>query len=97
MIAGAMKLSASIAAHGRQAVLQDYLALRCSGGAPAAPEASLADPAMSILLHCWGCYALLAGLLLLLAGLNRFGRVHGWHLIGRGSTLRRIAGEGSMP
>ncbi len=66
IVSGGLRLSAVVAASGRQATLQDYLALRCSGGAEAVlPLPGLSHPLFTALLHCWGCYAILAGLAML--------------------------------
>ncbi len=58
--AGAGKFSQTLAEAGRQAHLADFLAFRC-GGPSLLPGAQGGDSLMLAGLHCWGCYALLAG------------------------------------
>jgi len=60
--AGAAKFSQTLAEAGRQAQLADFLAFRCGGGATSPlPGAHGADSLLLSGLHCWGCYAMLAG------------------------------------
>lgn len=63
---GAVKFNNHLAELGRQATLQDFLAMRCGSGAPlpspgAQPHEIMALAAM----HCWGCYAMAAGVAML--------------------------------
>lgn len=58
LTAGAVKFTANLAALGRQATLQDYLAMRCGGEAA---QAGTHDVLAQAMLHCWGCYAMVAG------------------------------------
>lgn len=60
--AGAGKFSQTLAEAGRQAQLADFLAFRCGGGAASPlPGVHGADSLLLSGLHCWGCYAMLAG------------------------------------
>lgn len=77
--AGAGKFSQTLAEAGRQAELSDFLALRCGGGATQA--LSGAESLMQAGLHCWGCYAMLAGAGLMLAAL--------WQGVKRGQPAAR--------
>lgn len=61
--AGAAKFNATLAEAGRQATLQDYLAMRCAG---IAQESAGHGIMAQALLHCWGCYAMAAGAALVL-------------------------------
>lgn len=61
--AGAVKFNATLAEAGRQATLQDYLAMRCAGVAETTAGHSVLAQS---LMHCWGCYAMAAGAAFLL-------------------------------
>lgn len=70
--AGAVKFTSVLSEAGRQATLLDYLALRCGA------EAGLAGPGVetghlfsAAALHCWGCYAMVAGAVILAFALWR--------------------------
>lgn len=65
-VTGSIKFSAHLAGMGREAVLQDYLAMRCGAGAglPVA-GAETSDLLTLVAMHCWGCYALAAGVAML--------------------------------
>ncbi len=63
---GAAKFNAHLGEMGRQATLQDYLAMRCSGGAPLPTPGADANEIMALAaMHCWGCYAMAAGVAML--------------------------------
>lgn len=64
--AGAVKFTSELNELGRQATLQDYLAMRCGGGAPLHTAGSEAGDIMALAaMHCWGCYAMAAGVAIL--------------------------------
>ena len=74
---GAVKFSSHLAEMGRQATLQDYLAMRCGGGAPLpAPGAEATEIMASALMHCWGCYAMAAGVAMVAFVLWQAARPH---------------------
>lgn len=56
--AGAVKFNTHLAELGRQATLQDYLAMRCGS---VAPGGAAHDIQAQALMHCWGCYVMAAG------------------------------------
>ena len=56
---GAVKFNSHLAELGRQATLQDYLAMRCGG--VALPGAETHDVMALAAMHCWGCYAMAVG------------------------------------
>ncbi|MBA4226513.1 MAG: hypothetical protein C0456_07755 [Hyphomonas sp.] len=63
---GAVKFTNHVGEMGRQATLQDYLAMRCGGGAPLpAPGAETNEIMALAAMHCWGCYAMAAGVAML--------------------------------
>lgn len=68
--AGALKLTEQVRLMGRTPTLEDYLAFRCGTGDEAALVTAHGDLA-SVLLHCWGCYAMAAGAALVAASLIR--------------------------
>ena len=61
---GAVKFNSQVAELGRQATLQDFLAMRCGGGAPL-PGADTHEVMALAAMHCWGCYAMAAGVAML--------------------------------
>lgn len=65
-VTGWVKFNAHLAGMGREATLQDYLAMRCGGeaGLPVA-GAETSDLLTLAAMHCWGCYALAAGVAML--------------------------------
>jgi hypothetical protein len=60
---GAVKFNSHLAELGRQATLQDYLAMRCGG--VALPGAETHEVMALAAMHCWGCYAMAVGVALL--------------------------------
>lgn len=72
---GAVKFSSHLAEMGRQATLQEYLAMRCGGGAPLPVSSPEASEFISLAaMHCWGCYAMAAGAAMLAFALWRTAR-----------------------
>ena len=69
IVTGAVKFSDHLAALGRQARLEDYLALRCLGGAEAEMAAGAHAVWAHALMHCWGCYAMVVGAAMLVFSL----------------------------
>lgn len=69
---GAVKFTSELSEAGRQATLHDFLAMRCAGGAPLpAPGAETSDMMALAAMHCWGCYAMAAGVAILAFALWR--------------------------
>lgn len=63
---GAVKFNAHLGEMGRQATLQDFLAMRCGGGAPLPAPGTQTNEIMALAaMHCWGCYAMAAGVAIL--------------------------------
>lgn len=63
---GAVKFSSQLAEMGRQATLADYLAMRCGGSAPLPVSGAETGDLMALaVMHCWGCYAMAAGVAIL--------------------------------
>lgn len=69
-VAGAAKFHDQVRLIGRTPTLEDYLAFRC-GSEGAIPLGSAHVDAASLLMHCWGCYAMVAGAALVAAALIR--------------------------
>lgn len=64
--AGSIRLNSHLAELGREAALQDFLAVRCGGGAPLPGAGHVANDGMLLAAaHCWGCYAMAAGVAVL--------------------------------
>jgi hypothetical protein len=79
---GAVKFNSQLAELGRQATLQDYLVMRCGGGSPL-PGAETHEVMALAAMHCWGCYAVAAGVALLGFAMWQAARLHLKPLRGR--------------
>ncbi|PKP79847.1 MAG: hypothetical protein CVT79_17835 [Alphaproteobacteria bacterium HGW-Alphaproteobacteria-18] len=67
---GAVKFTNHVSEMGRQATLQDFLAMRCGGGAPLPTPGAETNELMALAaMHCWGCYAMAAGVAMLVFAL----------------------------
>lgn len=63
-VAGAIKFTLHL---GRSPSLEDYLAFRCASAGTA--ESAWLNHSVLSSAHCWGCYAMAAGIALLALGL----------------------------
>lgn len=63
--AGSVRLNSHLAELGREAALRDFLSVRC-GGAPLPGVGHMANDGLLLAVaHCWGCYAMAAGVAIL--------------------------------
>lgn len=69
-VAGALKLTEQVQLMRLTPTLEDYIAFRCGTGDEAALMTAHGDVA-SVLLHCWGCYAIGIGAAIVVWGLLR--------------------------
>jgi len=65
LVAGAVKFTAYL---NRTPTLEDYLAFRCGPSEQASLAGSVGHTLLSWA-HCWGCYAMMAGAVMLLLGM----------------------------